>query len=124
MAGRPAGVDYTPAILEQVLEMASRGVAEYEIAKILGVHRTTFINHKANKPELAAALEEGKLIMIERAVAKAHHIMFDDKHPKQWAALQLFLKSKCGWDAPKNINVSTIQPPTSLTFELDDVDDD
>lgn len=125
MAGRKPGtsVKYTPEVLAQVLEMASRGVAEFEIAGALGVHRNTFIHHKNSVPELIATLEEARQMMIERAIGKACHIMFDDKHPKQWAALQLFLKSKCGWDVPKQVSISTIQPPSSITFELDEDDD-
>lgn len=121
MAGRKKGaitVKYTPELLELVLDLASRGVADYEIAAKLGIHRHTFAQHKMNMPAVAEAVAEGKKLKIERAVGKAFHIMFDDNHPKQWAALQLFLKTKCGWEAPKQINVTGVQHPSSITFDL------
>lgn len=120
--GRP-GFIVTPEVLQQVEEWAARGVPEYQMAKNLGIHRTTFIKHKSENDELKAACENGKVQVQSWAAGKLVAIMMDDNHSKQFSALQFYLKTQCGWSDNKVVTQNGPTPPGSIRFTMDEDDE-
>lgn len=119
--GRPT-LEYTPEILKQIEEWAARGVPEYQMAKNLGIHRTSFIKHKSTNEELRAAIQNGKTQVQDWAAGKLVSIMMDDNHSKQFSALQFYLKTQCGWSDTKIIVPQGPTPPASIRFEGEEDD--
>lgn len=122
MRGRPAW-QVTEEILEQVKEMAARGVPEYQMAKNFGIDRTTFIKHKSNNEDLKEACAEGKVEVQDWAAGKLVSIMMNDNHPKQFSALQFYLKTQCGWSDTRTLITQGPTPPSSISFTMDEADD-
>lgn len=110
----------TPKDLETIRDLASRGAAEYVMAEAMKVHPSTFQKHKATNPDVAKAIEEGKGELKDWAASKLIQIMKDDNHPKMFNALQLFLKTQCGWSETRTIVDAGVQAPSSVRFEMDE----
>lgn len=110
----------TPEDLETIKDMASRGAAEYVIAKAMNVHPNTFQKRKAADKEIAQAIEDGKGQLKEWAASKMISIMMDDNHPKMFNALQFFLKTQGGWSETRTIVEAGISAPSSIRFEMDE----
>lgn len=120
--GRPAW-QVTAEILEQVKEMAARGVPEYQMAKNFGIDRTTFIKHKAANQDLQDACATGKAEVQDWAAGKLVAIMMDDNHSKQFSALQFYLKTQCGWSDTRTVITQGPTAPSSIRFTMEEADD-
>jgi hypothetical protein len=92
--GRPPHHDFTkPKTLEKVRDLASRGMAEKNIARCLGYNETYFIELKKKHPELAEALKEGHALGEEIAT----EALMSEVRGRNMTALIFYLKSKHKW---------------------------
>lgn len=63
--GRPP-FEVTDQVLRDVEEAASRGLEKQQIARVLGIHVSTFIEKRKQYPELEEALKRGAAIGVSR----------------------------------------------------------
>lgn len=113
----------TPEDLETIKDMAARGIAEYKIAQVMGIHANTFQARKAESLDIQNAIKEGKGQLEQFAADKLIQIMMDDNHPKMFNALQLFLTRRCGWSEHRTVDVTGPSAPSSIKFNVDEADD-
>ncbi len=118
--GRPPKTP-TPKILEQVKDLASRGLHDKEIAAGIGWHPSFFSEQKTKFNELNEAIEEG------RAIARANMInaVYEAGLKGNIHAAKYWLNNKDpeNWRDRKEVGVETITPREVTDEELDEMDD-
>lgn len=65
-------IEITPQMLERARELASKGLRKADIARLLGMSHETFNNRQNEMPELAEAIELGRIEGVEFAVTALH----------------------------------------------------
>lgn len=112
--------EVTEEVLEAIRDMSARGVTMNNMADYFGICPTTIGKRKTIDPRIDQAILEGKRSIIEWAENKLYRIMLDDDHPRQFSALTLFLKAKCGWsETTRVVSTPEQQAPSSVSFEED-----
>jgi len=88
-AGRPP-YEITPEIIAKVEKLAAQGLAEYQIAAVLGIHQDTLINKKKEYPEFSEAIKNGKA----KGIAKITNKLFDKASDGDNTAMIFYLKNR------------------------------
>ena len=83
---------------EQVEQLASEGLAEYQIAARCGVHPDTFTRIKREERDVEAALKRGRA----QAVGEIENVMFEaarqaKRDPRYQTSAIFWLKCNAGW---------------------------
>lgn len=87
----------TPKILEQIKELATKGVTEASIARIVGISPTGFSAKKKEYPEIEEVIRQAHASGEDEVVGYLWDILRDNKHKNHFAAIQFYLKSKHSW---------------------------
>lgn len=87
----------TPKILEQISELASRGVTEASIARLVGLAPTSFSAKKKEYPEIDEAIRQAHAKGESEVVSYLWDIIHNPSHKNHFAALQFYLKCKHNW---------------------------
>lgn len=106
----------TPQILEQISDMASRGVTEASIARMIGLSPTAFSTKKKDFPEMEEAIRQAHAKGETEVVNYLWEIIHDPKHKSHFAALQFYLKCKHNWGV-ETTNESKPGLPTGVDFK-------
>ena len=87
--GRPE----IPIDLQQVENLAARGLNEAQVAHALGIHPDTLIKRKKKYVEFSDALKRGQA----KGIAKIANALFEQGMSGQTAAAIFYMKNRAGW---------------------------
>ena len=87
--GRPE----IPIDLQQVENLAARGLNESQVAHALGIHPDTLIQRKKKYTEFSDALKRGQA----KGIAKIANALFEQGMNGQTAAAIFYMKNRAGW---------------------------
>ncbi len=87
--GRPE----IPIDLQQVENLAARGLNEAQVAHALGIHRVTLIARKKKYRDFSDALKRGQA----KGIAKIANALFEQGMNGQTAAAIFYMKNRAGW---------------------------
>lgn len=116
-------LDITPEILQQIEQMAAKGVTEAQIAQLVDLHPNTFSAKKKEHPEIGEAIKRGKAQGAEYAVGILRQAMNLDavNNPKLWgpklSATIFYLKTQCGWSTTVIQQTEPAPRPTKIAFD-------
>ena len=79
--------------LQQVENLAARGLNETQVAHALGIHRDTLIQRKKKYSDFADALKRGQA----KGIAKIANALFEQGMNGQTAAAIFYMKNRAGW---------------------------
>lgn len=99
----------TPEICEKIRQLASQGVTEMSMIKIVGTNHDTWYKAKKKYPEMAEALKDGHAKGEATAVKYLWDIMDNPNHRAQITALIFYLKSRHRWSTHSTLEIQ--QPP-------------
>jgi hypothetical protein len=97
----------TPEILEQVFTLIKKGVTETNVARLVGLHPSTFSAKKTEFPELDETIKKAKAYGEDVAAGIIWQIMNDPSHKQRLTAAMFYLKTQHNW---KDKDSSTIEP--------------
>ncbi len=84
---------WQPPDLDEVRELASRGLTHAQIARYYGIHPDTITNHKKYSPEFSDAIERGKVQGIKKVVSCLMKAIEDG----DVAAMKFYLVNQANW---------------------------
>lgn len=87
----------TKEILDKITKLASQGVTEASIARIIGLSPTAFSTKKKEFPEMEEAIRQAHAKGEMAVVGYLWDIIHNPQHKNHFAALQFYLKCKHNW---------------------------
>jgi len=116
--GRPPFVP-TPEILEKIADLAELGAQQQHIARALGMHPSTFIEHKKAYPEMEQAMEEGRLRGIMFLLETSRNIIINKERERAQELERLYKHFGLGKnDEPQVVQQTINNYQTMPTEEL------
>jgi hypothetical protein len=117
---QPKAIGRPPAVIDlcRVRDLAALGLSADQITDRLGISRRTLFNHMAADPAIRAAMDEG----LSEAIEFAARTLFDMAREKNLGALIFWLKTKGGFNVPKEptptpaviVNIGSQPAPVTL----------
>ncbi len=89
----PAGRPEIQIDLQQVENLAARGLNEGQVAHALGISQETLIQRKKKYSEFSEALKRGQA----KGIAKIANALFEQGMNGQTAAAIFYMKNRAGW---------------------------
>ncbi len=89
----PAGRPEIKIDLQQVENLAARGLNESQVAQALGIAQDTLIRRKKKYCEFSEALKRGQA----KGIAKIANALFEQGMNGQTAAAIFYMKNRAGW---------------------------
>lgn len=107
----------TKEMLDNIYDMALRGVTQESIARIVGLAPTTFSSKRKEFPELDETIRKAQSAGEEEVVGYLWNIIRDPKHKSHFPALLFYLKTKHRW---RETDAQEEKPglPTGVPFKL------
>jgi len=117
--GRPP-YEITPEVIAKVEKLAAQGLAEYQIAAVLGISQETLINKKKDYSEFSEAIKNGKA----KGIAKITNKLFDKASDGDNTAMIFYLKNRDpdNWEEVQKRQVTGAQGgpvKTDNTFKIE-----
>jgi len=87
--GRPP-FEITPEVIAKVEKLAAQGLAEYQIAAVLGIHRLTLQGKKEENSDFNDAIKNGKA----KGIAKITNKLFEKANDGDNTSMIFYLKNR------------------------------
>lgn len=97
-------------------EKTQKGMREDTIARLLGMHSSTFSALKKKDPRIDDAIKKGSAHIEEMAVGNLYFWMSDRDHKNCLTATIFYLKTRCGYKETSEV-VHT-EKPTKLNYSV------
>jgi predicted transcriptional regulator len=104
----------TEEILTQVHDLIKQGVTETNVARVLGLHPSTFSAKKNEFPELDEAIKKAKAYGEKVAASVIWEIMNDPNHKQRLTAAIFYLKTQHRWSEKDE---SSLEPVSEIKLK-------
>lgn len=102
MAGGRPRFEITPEVCKKAESLAAQGLAEYQIAAVLGISQETLIKKKQGYSEFSDAIKNGKA----KGIAKVTNKLFEKANDGDNVAMIFYLKNRDpeNWKDRQDVN--------------------